>query len=106
MAMSKEEQKAASDRIMKKLGPLEGVELETYEMLVRKPEDYRYPGEKRVCGRCGAEFTDVGASRDNPARTALEQFSDHQSEHNATPGQWSEAHKRIQAGKEAAKSAS
>ena len=59
MAMSREDQKAASDRIMAKLGPLTGVELETYEMLMKRPEDYLPPREKRVCGRCGAGFRDT-----------------------------------------------
>ena len=64
------------------------------------------PGERRVCGVCGAEFRDVAAGRSGPARTALEQFSDHHAEHNPSPVQWAEAHSRIQAGKEAAKAQS
>lgn len=105
MAMGKVEQKAASDRIMEKLGPLKGEELETYNLLRKKPEDYTVPGEGRVCGVCGAEFQEVPAGREGPGRSALEQFSDHQSEHNPSPVRWAEAHKKIMAGKEAAKSA-
>ena len=105
MAMSKEEQKAASDRIMAKIGPLEGVELETYNLLVKKPGDYRVPGESRECGVCGARFEDTLSPKGDVLVPALEKFSDHQAEHNPTPGQWAEAHSRILAGNERAKKA-
>lgn len=93
MAMSKTEQKAASDRILKK-HPLTAEERQRYEMESRSPDDYVGPtDEKRVCGQCGAEFRD---RKDSPM---LEQFSEHQTEHNASPGQWAEAHSRIEAAK-------
>ena len=101
--MSKEQQKAASDRIMAKLGPLVGPEIETYRRLTARPEDYGVPGEVRVCHECGAEFGEIPETKDSPAVTALEQFSDHQGVHNPSPAQWAEAHKRIEAGKERAK---
>ena len=102
MAMSKAEQKAASDRIMAK-EPLTSEERETFEMLTRRPQDYRVPGESRVCGQCGAEFEDVPEVRGQVAVSALQQFTDHQASHNPSPAQWAEAHKRIEAGKERAK---
>ncbi len=102
MAMTKEQQKEASDRIMAKMGPLDDQEQETYELLTKRVEDYVPPQEtgERVCGVCGAKFQDLPATRDRLAVSALEQFSDHQSEHNPSPSQWAEAHRRIQDGKE------
>lgn len=103
MAMTKEQQKAASDRIMAKLGPLVGEELETYNLLIKRPEDYVPPSDKRVCGRCGAEFRDTVDAKGNVVVSMLEKFSDHTAEHNPPPAQWSEANKRIEAQKQAAK---
>ena len=97
MAMTKEEQKAASDRIMAKLGPLTKEEREIYERSIRKPEEYKVPKEKRVCGYCGAKFDDL------PGKPALEQFSDHQARHNPNPAEWTEAYNRIRKSKESAK---
>jgi hypothetical protein len=102
MAMSKEEQKAASDRILAK-EPLTAEERRTFEMLTRRPEDYRVPGEVRECGVCGAKFETILATKESPEVTALQQFSDHLAFHNPSPAHWAEAHKRIQAGKESAK---
>lgn len=99
MAMSKEDQKAASDRIMAKLGPMTPFEQRTYELLTMKPGKYPVPGEKRVCGECGAEFREIPATKEKAAISALEQFSDHTAEHNPSPAEWAEAHKRIEAGK-------
>jgi hypothetical protein len=101
MAMTKAEQKAASDRIMAKLGPLNEEERQTYEMLMKRPEDYQPPREKRVCGRCGAEFRDEVNQKGEVVVSALEKFSDHQAEHNPSPAQWAEAHRRISAAKQA-----
>jgi len=98
MAMTKAEQKAASDRIMAKLGPLTEEEQEIYERSIKRPEDYIVPtAESRVCGYCGAKFDDL------PGKPALEQFSNHQASHNPSPAQWTEAHNRIQKGRESAK---
>jgi hypothetical protein len=102
MAMSKEEQKAAAARIVAKSPMTEG-ERKTYELLTKRPEDYRAPGETRVCGVCGQEFRDEVDQKGNVIVPALEKFSDHQAFHNPSPEQWATAHERIQAGKEAAK---
>src|SRR5271156_2911520 len=99
MAMSKAEQKAASDRIMGKLGPLTGKEVESYELLTKDPENYVPPnGEtgERKCGRCGAVFQDQPETKSRVAVSALGQFSDHQAEHNPSPAQWATAHRKIQ----------
>lgn len=102
MAMSKEDQKAASDRIMAK-EPLTPEEQEVYEMLSKLPEDYRPPKENRECGHCGAQFEDTTDRSGKVLVSALEKFSDHQTEHNPTPGQCATAHERIRAGKEQSK---
>ena len=87
MAMSKEEQEAASDRIMAKLGSLNKEEKEIYDRSVRRIEDYAAPKDgSRRCNTCGAEFQDL------PGKPALEQFSDHQAKHNPSPAEWTEAH--------------
>jgi len=98
MAMSREDQKAASDRIMAKY-PLTEEELVIYRRLTRKPDDYTGPAEKRICADCGTVFSDTVNSKGDIQVSALEKFSDHQAEHNPSPAQWSEAHKRIQAAK-------
>jgi len=98
VAMTKEEQKAASDRIMAKLGPLNKEEKQIYDRAVKRVEDYVRPGAtSRTCGYCGAKFEDL------PGKPALEQFSDHQAKHNPSPAEWTEAHKRIQDARESAK---
>jgi len=92
MAMSKDEQREASRRILKK-EPLTGEELERYEMLSKTPEQYVRPDDEgRTCGVCGARFKD---SQGQVVQSALEKFADHQAEHNPTPAQWAEAHDRI-----------
>jgi len=73
MAMTKEEQKAAADRIMAKLGPLTAEEREIYDLLAMKVGEYPKPGERRK----------------GPP--------------NPSPAQWTEAYEKIQAGKERAK---
>ena len=99
MAMSKAEQKAASDRIVIK-HPLTVEERQRYEMERRLPEEYVGPTEeKRVCGVCGAEFRDKKDRAGNVVESTLNQFADHQASHNPSPAQWAEAHKRIEAGK-------
>lgn len=103
MAMTKAEQKAASDRIMAKLGPLTPFEQRTYDLLTMKPEEYPVPGEKRVCGDCGAEFKPTLTAKGEVEVTALQKFSDHTASHNPSPAQWAEAYKRIQEGRESAK---
>jgi hypothetical protein len=102
MAMTKEEQKAAAARIMAK-HPLTEEERQTYEMLKKRPEDYRPPDPEtgeRVCGICGEKFKTKAAKGEDREISALEQFSEHQRKHNASPAQWTEAHKRIEASKE------
>lgn len=103
MAMTKEEQKAAAKRIMEKY-PMTEEEREIYERLIKKPKDYQPPLDGvRVCGTCGAEFQDIKNGKGEVIETGLQQFSDHQASHNASPAQWTEAYNRIQAGKERAK---
>ena len=102
MAMTKEQQKAASDRIMAKMGPMTPFEAETYRKLTMKPP-YPQTGEVRRCWECGAEFQEIPATKEKQAVTALEQFVTHTSVHNPSPAAWTEAHSRIQAGKESAK---
>ena len=102
MALSQEQQKAASDRIMAKLGPMTPFEAETYRKLTAVPP-YPVVGEVRRCGECGAEFQEIEGTKDRQAVTALEQFSDHASSHNPSPAQWSEANKRIESARESAK---
>ena len=98
MAMTKEEQKAASARILA-AHPLTEEELQVYAMLTRQPSDYIPPRENRVCGVCGAEFRAVPMGKETQL-TALEQHSDHMAEHNPTPAQWATAHQRIQMSKD------
>jgi hypothetical protein len=57
----------------------------------------------RVCKECGVELHEIPKTKDSPAVSELEQFSDHTAIHNPSPAQWAEAHKRIEAGKERAK---
>ena len=99
MAMSKEQQREAARRIIEK-EPLTEEEEQIREMLSKTPEQYRVPTNVRECGNCGAEFQDETDAKGVVVKSALEQFSDHQSSHNPSPGQWAEAHKRIEAGKE------
>lgn len=106
MAMTREQQKAESDRIMAKMGPLVGEELETYKLLMKEPGNYRVPGDSRECGRCGAKFQDTLDGKGQVVVAALEKFSDHQARHNPSGDRWAEAHQRIVAGKEAAKTKS
>jgi hypothetical protein len=69
-------------------------------------EDYMPPepgNGRRVCGVCGEIFESTLSPRGEVMVAALEKFSDHQTEHNPSPGQWAEAHSRIQQGKEQSK---
>ena len=99
MAMTKEQQKAASDRIMAKLGPLTEEEQVSYRRYALKPP-YPETGEIRTCGICGAKFATIPAMKDHLEVTVLQQFSDHTAIHNPTPAQWTTAYERIQEGKE------
>ena len=101
MSMSQEQQRAAAERILKK-HPLTPEETARFKMLTKTPEEYDVPGKERVCGNCGAMFEDETDSKGNVKVTALEKFSDHQTEHNATGAQWTEAYNRIQASKQRA----
>jgi hypothetical protein len=97
--MTKEQQSEAARRIME-ANPMTDQERQTYELLMRRPEDYLPPDNQtgeRVCGVCGEVFQH---SKD---KAALDLFADHQTEHNPSPAQWGEAHRRIQIGKDAAK---
>lgn len=103
MAMTKVEQKAASDRIMAKLGPFTPEEQAVYDKYMMEPEDYpKADKDHRVCQECGQEFkTEVRKGQEE--LTATQQFVDHMGTHQPTMGQWATAHQRIQAGKESAK---
>lgn len=101
MAMSKEDQKAASDRIMEKF-PLTEEERGTYEYLMLKPP-YGSSGDTRVCRVCGAVFQEIPATKEMGVVPALEQFSDHSTIHQTPAPQWTEAYNRMQEAKEAAK---
>lgn len=104
MGMTKEQQKAASDRIMEKMGPLTDDERKTYDRLVMKPEDYpKSDKDYRECQECGAQFETVRIGKPDEL-TAFQQWSDHLTNHNPSGRQWSEAHKRIQDAKEVKKS--
>jgi hypothetical protein len=59
--------------------------------------------EHRVCKECGAEFHTKLATKDSPEIPALAQFCDHITEHQPTVAQWTEAHNKIQKGRESAK---
>ena len=101
--MSKEEQGAAAQRIMTKLGAMDAQEQQTYDLLTRRPGDYIPPDPQsgeRVCGICGEVFQGQPATRESPQITPLEQYADHMGSHNPTPGQWAEAHRRIQQARE------
>ncbi len=100
--MTKSEQRAAAGRILAK-EPLTAEELERYRYLSRGPEEYRRPGDVRVCGVCEEEFRDE-VGRDGSVTVAmLDKFSDHQTEHNPSPGQWASAHRLIQQAADRAK---
>jgi hypothetical protein len=96
MAMSKEDQKAASDRIMAKLSPLHGMELESYRRLTTPVEEYP-SGDRdyRVCQECGEEIKTLQGPKDSEGLSAFQQFSDHTTKHNPSPAQWAVAHQRI-----------
>jgi hypothetical protein len=100
MGMTKEEQRAAAARILAK-EPLTPEEAKLAELYKRVPGSYVPPDkeETRTCGICGAKFRDT-EEKGKVTVTALEKFTDHIAEHNPTPDKWTEAHKRIQAGKE------
>lgn len=95
MAMTVEQQKEAARRILEK-EPLTAEEQQTFELLVKRPGDYRVPGEKRVCGVCGARFGDKVDAKGVVEVSALQKFSDHMAEHNPSPARWATAHQRIE----------
>jgi hypothetical protein len=97
--MTQEQQKAAVERILAR-EPLTEEERELYEFRTKTVEEYEVPTDRRVCGLCGARFKDVVDGKGVVQVSMLEQFSDHQAEHNPTPAQWAEAHHRIQMAKE------
>jgi hypothetical protein len=102
MAMTKEEQAIAASRILAKC-PLTAEEKQLAEVLKRTPEMYIVPTKDglRTCGICGAEFQDVGEGKHGEvAVTALQQFCDHQAEHNPSPSQWTEAYNKIRKSKQ------
>lgn len=58
--------------------------------------------KRRECQECGEVFlTDPDSNKEG--LTAMQKFADHSATHGYTPAQWAEAHKRIQAAKEASK---
>jgi len=99
MGMSQVEQRAAAERILKK-HPLTEEEAARYRMLTKTPEQYDVPNKQRVCGNCGARFEDTLDGKGNVQVSALEKFADHQTEHNATGAQWTEAYNRIREAKQ------
>jgi hypothetical protein len=104
--MTREQQVEAARWIRGKIGPLGAEELATYNMLMRTPEQYRPPDPDsgdRVCGVCGEVFERIQAKGGNLEISALEQFSNHVTQHNPSPAQWLEAHRRIQSGREMSK---
>jgi hypothetical protein len=106
MAMTKAEQKAASDRIMAKSGPLTEEEQIIYRSLSKDPRDYPVSAAKtHICASCGAKFEEIPETKERARITALEQFSDHVAVHNPSPAQWTEAYRKIEEGRERAKKA-
>jgi len=89
MAMSKQEQKAAAERIMAKSGPLTLEELGIKRQLEVSPPYQRY----RVCLICDMVF--------EPEE--IREHVEHMASHQPSAGQWVEAHRRIEAGKDRAK---
>jgi hypothetical protein len=98
MAMSKEDQKAASDRIMAKVRPFTPEEQATYNRLTTPVEEYPTADrDYRVCQDCGAEFR-TESEKGVEGLSAMQQFSDHTTKHNPNPAQWVTAHNRIRMG--------
>lgn len=98
MAMTKEEQRAAADRIMAQY-PMTEEEKATYARLCTMPEDYPEAGrDLRVCQECGEVF-ETKQRQGQEELSAMQQFSDHSTVHNYSPAQWAEAHRRIVAAK-------
>ena len=100
MAMTQEQQREAARRILER-EPLTPEEMARYKMLVKTPDEYEFPKEKRTCGWCGATFRDTVDGKGSIQKTALEKFSDHQLLHNPTPDKWAEAYRRIEKSREA-----
>lgn len=101
MAMTKEEQKAASDRIMAKLGPLTAEEKAIQQGILKDTENYpKSDRDHRVCWVCGAHFKTVPGTLGTEELSAMQQFADHMGVHNPRPAKWAEAHQRIRAGME------
>lgn len=106
MGMTKEQQKESARRIMEKLGPFTPDEEVRYRILVANPEEYVAPDPEsgeRVCGICGEVFQEIPGTKESHQITALDQYADHMATHNPTASQWTEAHRRIQSGKESSK---
>jgi hypothetical protein len=102
MGMTVEEQRSAALRILM-AHPLTAEERRVAEVLRRRPEEYGVPNpEHRICVHCGSEFKTMPGIE---GMSAMQQFTDHMSFHNPSPAKWAEAHKRIQEGKQMAKSA-
>lgn len=86
-----------AERIMAKLGPMDAQEQQTYDLLVRRPEEYVGPDRetgRRVCGVCGARFSEEVDQKGGVVKYAMEKFVDHQAEHNPRPELWAEANRR------------
>lgn len=101
MAMTKEQQAEAARRILEK-EPLTEEEGQVAELLKRVPGMYTPPTREglRVCGICGATFEGEAGTKEKLEVTSLQQFVEHQADHNPSPAQWTEAHNKIQAGKQ------
>ena len=98
MAMTKEQQREAAERILA-ANPLTEEERKTFELMSKTPDQYIPPDEQtgqRTCGICGATFSAIPASKENPEVSSLERFADHLAEHNPSAVQWTEAHRSIQ----------
>jgi hypothetical protein len=90
MAMTREEQRAAAERILAKF-PMTEEEKRRQRFLETDPE--AYPKDKRVCPVCPKEF----------GKDDINEYSEHVARHSPTMGQWKEAHEKIESGKARAK---
>ena len=90
--MTKEQQKAASDRILAKF-PMTESEKRVQRILETSPDEY--PKDSRICPYCPVVFQ----------RHEFEEHAQHLASHGASPAQWAEANKRIEKAKEGAKEA-
>ena len=55
---------------------------------------------RRRCLVCGAQFETVAATKDTPEVTALQQFSEHSTIHQADGAAWTKVYDSIRASKE------